>query len=587
MKNYIVKLFAFLSMLYVVGCKDLPLGDNFLEKPPSVSVTSDTIFSKLAFAQRYLFSGYANLYYGIRTDLAARNMVNACLLESLSDLDNSYLSWTGAPSIYYNGVYTGASEDAAAINTKYPFYKVHIWQSIRIGYNFLKNIDRVPDADENTRKTMKAEARMIIATTYTDLYRHYGGGLPWLGRAVDVSEELKFPRLTSLATLDSIIGLIDKAIPDLPWTIADPSNWDGRFTQAAAMGLKARLLLFAASPVLNSDTPYLDGDAAQKKMSWHGKYDANLWKMAADAAKVLIDKAESTGNYKLVKTGNPRVDFRNAYTQRINGEVLISTRVEFKCSTTLAWGMTSQILNEGTSSPNYNYVEMFPMANGLPITDPGSGYVTTNPYANRDPRMYETILTNGDAFQGRTAKLWIGGRERLTSAATRGASGHQLRKFALDQNTATSMGAITQWPHLRLAEIYLSYAEAINEFSNGPTAEAYRCVNIVRNRVNLPNLTPGLTKEQFREAILVERACEFGFEEVRWFDLVRWKREADFKKPLYKMDITKTGNNFTYVKTLITPARYWATNWSPKWYFSAFPPNEVNKGYGLVQNPGW
>jgi hypothetical protein len=322
-------------------------------------------------------------------------------------------------------------------------------------------------------------------------------------------------------------------------------------------------------------------------MSWHGKYDANLWKMAADAAKVLIDKAESTGNYKLVKTGNPRVDFRNAYTQRINGEVLISTRIQFRCATNLAWGMISQILNEGTSSPNNNYVEMFPMANGLPITDPGSGFLATNPYVNRDPRMYETILTNGDAFQGRTAELWIGGRERLTSTATRGASGYHLRKFALDQNTATSMGAITQWPHLRLAEIYLSYAEAINEFSNGPTAEAYRCVNLVRNRVNLANLTPGLTKEQFREALLVERACEFGFEEVRWFDLVRWKKESDFKKPLYKMDITKTGNNFTYVKTLITPARNWATSWSPKWYFSAFPLNEVNKGYGLVQNPGW
>jgi starch-binding outer membrane protein, SusD/RagB family len=87
--------------------------------------------------------------------------------------------------------------------------------------------------------------------------------------------------------------------------------------------------------------------------------------------------------------------------------------------------------------------------------------------------------------------------------------------------------------------------------------------------------------------LMVERACEFGYEEVRWFDLVRWKREAEFKKSLYRMDITKSGNNFTYTKVEITPKRYWATNWSPKWYFSAFPPDEVNKGYGLVQNPGW
>ena len=440
-------------MLYVIGCKDLPIGDNFLEKPPSVSVTGDTIFSKLESAQRYLFSGYEHLYYGIRIPTGDRNILNYCLLEALSDLDNSYLGWTGAPGMYYSGVYNSSIEGSDTWSSKYPFYKVHIWLSIRTGYNFLKNIDRVPDADENTKKTMKAEARMIIATTYTDPYRHFGGGLPWLSRAVDVSKEMKFPRLNSLATIDSIIGLIDKAIPDLPWTIADPSNWDGRFTQAGAMGLKARLLLFAASPVFNSGAPYLNGNAAQQKMTWHGKYDANLWKSAADAAKALIDKAEATGNYKLVKTGNPRVDFRNAYTQRNNGEVLISTRMQFRGST--PWGMMSQILSDGTSSTNYNYVEMFPMANGLAITAPGSGYLATNPYVNMDPRMYETILTNGDAFQGRTAELWIGGRDRLTAVGMRGISGHQLRKFALDQNAATSMGAITQWPHLRLAEIYL------------------------------------------------------------------------------------------------------------------------------------
>ncbi len=586
MKNNIALLIAIISLLLATGCEEFPVGNDFLEKPPSVDVTGDTIFSKLEFAQRYLFAGYANLYYGIRTDLGARNMINPHLLEVLTDFDRSFITWGGAAN-YYNGGYNASTENTQAIMSKYPFYKVHIWQSIRIGYNFLKNIDRVPDVDENTKKTMKAEARMIIAMTYVDLYRHYGGGLPWLGRAVDVNEEMIFPRLTSLATLDSIVGLIDKAIPDLPWTIEDASNWDGRFTQAGAMGLKARLLLFAASPILNSDVPYLDGEASDKKMCWHGKFDPNLWKRASDAAKALIDKVESTGGYGLVNTGNPRLDFRNAYTQRNNGEVLISTRIQFRCATNLAWGMVGQIFNQGGSGPTYNYVEMFPMASGLPITDPNAGYNPDNPYINRDPRLYETILTNGDAFQNRTAELWIGGRERLSAAAVKGATGHQMRKFVLDQNTATSMGAITQWPSLRLAEIYLSYAEAINEYNNGPNSEAYRCVNLVRSRVNLGNLPSSLTKEQFREALLVERACEFGYEEVRWFDLVRWKREADFKKPLYRMNITKSGNNFTYVKAEITPKRYWATNWSPKWYFSAFPPDEVNKGYGLVQNPGW
>ena len=93
----------------------------------------------------------------------------------------------------------------------------------------------------------------------------------------------------------------------------------------------------------------------------------------------------------------------------------------------------------------------------------------------------------------------------------------------------------------RLAEIYLSYAEALNEVNNGPTAEAYRCVNIVRSRAGLGNLPSGLSKDNFREALLNERACEFGMEEVRWFDIIRWKREDIFKKQLHGMNITKTG----------------------------------------------
>jgi len=164
-----------------------------------------------------------------------------------------------------------------------------------------------------------------------------------------------------------------------------------------------------------------------------------------------------------------------------------------------------------------------------------------------------------------------------------------MRKFILDRDVATSWNAVSHWPWLRMAEIYLSYAEANNEFNNGPTAEAYRCVNVVRNRVGLGDLISGLTKEQFREAVILERALEFGFEEVRWFDLMRWKRETDFTKKLYGMNVWRSASppyTYTYVLHEL-PGRYWQANWSPKWYFSAFPLDEVNKGYGLIQNPGW
>ncbi len=586
MRNKIVTLFAIASMFFFIGCETLPLGDNFLEKPPSVDVTVDTIFSSLEYAKRYLFAGYRTLYYGLVIDRAEHNILDSNLLESITDINHSNLSWTGAPALYYSGLYNSSQENST--DTKYAWNKPQRqWLGIRIGYNILKYADRIPDASEAEIKSLKAEARMFIAMHYTDIYRHYGG-VPWMSKAVDVNDDMYFPRLTSKATIDSIVSMIDRAIPDLPWVISDLSNDDGRFTQAAAMGLKARVLLFGASPVFNSNTPYRDGEASQLNLTWHGGYDPNLWKRAADAAKELIDKIEAQGGYALVNTGDPRADFTRAYAARGNGEVLISTRREFRSPNQSArpYGVIPQITNQ-TSNPTFNYVQMFQMTNGLHWDEPGSGYDPANPYVNRDPRLYESVLTNGDRYQGRTAELWAGGRERVNPNANLGLSGHLQRKFLMDRNTATSVATITHWPYLRLPEIYMTYAEAINEFNNGPTADAYKYANKARARVGMPDLRPGMTREQFRAAILNERAVEFGYEEVRWFDLVRWKMVDDFRKPLYRMHITRNANGTFNYSQVQFPDRHWATNWDPKWFFSAIPFAEINKGYGLVQNPGW
>jgi hypothetical protein len=230
---------------------------------------------------------------------------------------------------------------------------------------------------------------------------------------------------------------------------------------------------------------------------------------------------------------------------------------------------------------------MFGMTNGLPITDPASGYDPDDPFVDRDPRLYETVLVNGDIYQGRTAELWIGGRERRNANVKGTKSGYGLRKFLLERNSSTSVGSIVHWPYLRLAEIYLSAAEALNEVNGGPTSEAYRFVNLIRARVGLPGLPDDLNKEEFREAVLQERAKELGYEEVRWFDLIRWKREDIFMKKLHGTNLYLETDGSLSKEVVELPGRSWQSNWSPKWYLSAFPPNEVNKGYGLIQNPGW
>ena len=596
------------TLLITYGCEDLRFGDAFLEKAPGVDITKDTIFGNIKYAEDFLWGAYKTLPYGLNTREATPGIpisfklckMQTDVLESISDLSQSYLSWGGS-SFYYNGSYNANTENEP--RTKYNYIYSQAWDGIRMGHIIIENIDKVPNVSQTYKDQLKGEARMIIAVHYTDMLRNFGG-VPWLDHAYSPNENTTyFPRISAQATCDSIVKVIDMAITELPWTLDDPDTWDGRFTKAGAMGLKARLLLFNASPLFNDDQPYLDGEAAEKKLVWHGAKNMELWKQAADAAHELIEKVESTGDYKLyhVDGNSYRQDFQGAYIKRGNGEILISIRYMYKTPDSsesyrfLASSGPAEKPNDWSSSGwgcgnvTNDYVRMFPDANGTPIDDPSSSYMEEFPYENRDPRLYETVMVNGDAFRGRTVELYLGGRERPSSGTLAAMTGHCVRKFILDGDVATTLKAVVHWPHLRLPEIYLTYAEAINEYNGAPTPEAYRCVNIVRNRVGLKDLPAGLTQEQFREAVILERALEFGWEEVRWFDLVRWKREADFTKTLHGINTIKDDTSpFGYLYTHFElPTRYWKNNWSPKWYLSAFPTNEMNKNYGLIQNPGW
>ncbi|MHB0756735.1 RagB/SusD family nutrient uptake outer membrane protein [Polaribacter sp. M15] len=573
--------------LILSSCEKVEFGNDFLEKEPSVDVTSDTIFNSLELSQRYLWRGYSTLPYGLNTNWSAKgNKLGMDILESLSDLSHTFMPWGGVNQLYYNGQYSAAVENNDA-RVKYSYTKEQSWDGIRIGWNFIENADQIPDATPEYIAQLKAEAKMIIALHYTDMYRNFGG-LPWVDHAYTPTENTDLPRLTSKETMNNIVALLDEAIADLPWVTNDPANWDGRFNKAAAMALKARVLLFGASPLFNDTQPYLSGEASDKNYTWHGGYDPELWLRAAEASKELLDKIALEGGYALKNTGNPRQDFQDAYYDRGNGEVLISTRVRYRTGFRFdgQYYFYQSAAGYGTACPTKEYVDMFPMADGTPINSPGSGWDPNDPWANRDPRLYETVLVNGDDFKGRKAELWIGGRERRNINFNGTRSGFGIKKFLLDQNAATSFQSVVHWPYMRLAEVYLSYAEALNEANGGPTPEAYAAVNIIRNRVGLNDLASGLSKEAFREAVLLERALEFGYEEVRWYDIIRWKNEEAFTKALHGVNTTKQGNTFSY-EVFELPERYWQSNFSPKWYLSAFPPNEINKGYGLVQNPGW
>ena len=586
MKNrLLIPLIIITAFLQFSACSDVKIGDDFLEKAPGADVTLDTIFSNKKYAERALVTAYKYLPYGVMYSWdTAGDKLGVDLQEAVTDLCQTFMTWGGAPPFYYNGQYNASvANDSKSI---YTYTAERSWEAIRKAYIFLENVDRVPDMTEQEKAIRKGEAKMVIAVHYTQMMRHFGG-LPLLDKPIYPGEDYQYPRETIEKTVNFIVNFCNEAAAVLPWQTSVEE--DGRFTKAAALGLKIRVLLFAASPLFNDNQPYLDGEASSALMVWYGGKSEQRWQDVVDACKEfeLANSSESY-RYELVETGNYRQDFQDAWYKRRNGEVLISTRVANTCPD--IWDGDFYFMQSagyyGCGCPTLNYMDMFDNADGTPFSldweDIPRG---VDPFSGRDPRMYETLVINGDRYKGRTVEAYIGGLEQETEADGQCMTGSAMRKFLLELDYATLVGSVIHWPYLRLAEIYLSYAEALNEV--GRTGEAYDWVDKVRGRVGLPKSQRNLSREQFREMVLKERAVELGYEEVRWFDLVRWKRVDDFRKTLYGVKIRlQPDDSFTYEKWKL-PERYWQKYWSPKWYLCAFPSDEINKGYGLVQNPGW
>lgn len=582
------------------ACQDLKFGDNFLEKAPGGDLNINDIYANAQYARRALWSAYETLPYGVNA--GNTDKLGEDLLECLTDLNHSCLGWGGCGSvIYYGGSYNAQLENNSS-GTKYGYTKENNWLGIRRAFLFIENVDRVPDMEEGEKIRLKAEAKMIIAVHYSEMFRHFGG-VPWIDHAYTPTEDYHKERETALQTLNNIVKLLDEAGKDLPWAFApsELSEWDGRFTKAAAMGLKARILLFGASPLFNSPTAYMPGEASDKQLTWYGGYKPELWEQARAAHEAFFNEMIKNGGYALVSNGaTPRDVYRAAYFDRGNGETLISTRVCYTAPD--FWDYSYSFMqcagDYGTAGPTQEMIDMFGMKSGLSIKD-DPGYDPKHPYENRDPRLYESVVVNGDKYYGRTAQIYVGGKDNQSNAAYGPwKTGYRLRKFLLDGGGAVQYewpaeltGKVVHWPYLRLAELYLGYAEAICQATGSP-ATAYKYVDELRARVGVGPLKKGLGKDEFIEALLTERVCELSFEEVRWFDMVRYKREDIFKKRLHGCELTKvnasdsdpTAFNYT-LKEL--PERYWAREFSPKWYLSAFPSDEINKGYGLIQNPGW
>lgn len=590
--------------LYIIGvstlfclctsCEDLKFGSAFLDKPITTDITIDSVFNQSKYAEQLL----TEVYHSMPDFQAADGKFQWCTLEILTDLaDNS------SGNVYYTGQVSSSSpaslpyrlDDLNGVKVTSPM------SGIRQAYIYLENVDRVPDMTDEQKRIRKAEAKMIIAYHYSDMLRYYGG-MPWISHSYEIKDEMDFIRMTVEEHVNKIVELCDEAATYLPWSVG--SSDEGRMCAAGALALKNRVLHFAASPLFNAEQPFMEGEASAALNTWYGNYDVQRWQRALDAGLKFLEANEANGTYyQLVNTGNPRKDFLSGYYERGSRETLIASHRYNKVDN--IWRRWLCQIRWGRTMPSAVYGDMFE-------TNTGEKFNWENPAhaaypffdaqgkTTRDPRLYETLWVNGDKYRGRTIEIYQGGRETWEGNGESGSvessayNGYGLRKFALDQQNEL-FGRYYQCPLLRLPEIYLNIAEAMNELgiANQPDKfgrTAYDYINLVRNRVGMPDLDADKYPEgdALLEAILHERAVEFGFEEVRYFDINRRKRKDLLEAERFRLKIYKNNNTFRYEKTKDMKAkRVWVEQWSDRYYLLPFGVEEINKKYGLVQNPGW
>lgn len=631
------------------SCSDLKFGNDFLEKAPGADMTLEQIFSSKLYAERELIGAYASL----RTCLTVHsnngnyefqnggNKIGWDNLDTMTDLMQSHCTWGGVIKTYYAGTYNAEAENEGSGKFGFLPDQEGAWTGIRRAWIFINNVDRVPDMTDEEKKVRKGEARMIIALQMHEMLRHFGG-VPILDDYATPENEMTadYSRKTVRQCVDFIVNMCEQAAKELPWTVADADN--GRMTAAGALALKARVLQLAARPLFNASTPYLQAQeptaanrASVKEdpglMTWLGSYKYENWQAVADACEDFFKKNTENGDaYRMVmpQTNDAegyRQAFSTCYADRESPEIIIHTGRAIPTYSNTYHRFYFGLTDQGQAGRGYgggcvtlNFVDMFTAADGTPsdyrkwLSDHGhDGTVYNNPFTGKDPRLYETVLIAGDRYRTRCAETWIDGLEHGSSANPKCATGFIIRKFLWDYNDEF-LNKATNSAYIRLPELYLMYAEALNEL--GRSQEALSWLNKTRTRVGLPEMTlPNAAKlhsgqalpdypecslqgdKYLREEILDERAREFCFEEVRWFDIAFWKREDLMRKILYGIQITRKSGSFEEGNLVLTysdpskmdQGRIWQDKFSPKWFLSAFPSDEINKGYGLVQNPGW
>jgi hypothetical protein len=587
--------------LGVTSCK------KYLDQVPDDVLTIDDIFKSKTNTDNFL----ANLYFLLPNEHEQRFTGNENSGPWNAATDESKYTWSFN---YTNNMNVGAwTSSDGEVGTYWDSY----YKAIRNASYFIQNIDGANSIEVTAgfKKQYKAEARALRAMYYFFLVRTYGPVIMLGETPIDINasaDELKLKRSPMDSCIAFIVRELDNAAADLGAAVPGGKEF-GRITSGVAKAYKVEALLLAASPLFNGNTDYADfKNKGENDALINQAYDATKWDKAATAAHDFITTYVPS-QYSLFKESNDdpfvaaylscrdvmTTDWNNEwiYARANSGSYMCYDRTPFHA------GLPADAHGAGAHGATQAMVDAYFMANGLPITAAGSGYVATgfsnfqapfddevrstyNQWTNREPRFYVGITYNNSYWLYQTGSDPIvtnmessGNSGRGQSTSDVSSTGYIVRKDVAPNDN--SRGALM----LRLANIYLDYAEALNE-SNPASADILKYLNLIRERAGVPQYGTTIpvpaSQADMREAIRAERRVELAFESVRYFDTRRWKiAETTNNGPVYGMDMSQSGTSF-YKKTVIETRIF-----KPKDYLFPIPNQQVLINSNLLQNPGW
>lgn len=590
---------------FLILCLGLSSCEDYLDVAPEAEIADKEIFGTF---QRY--QGFVEDLYQALPD-QTRGRYNATNWNWSNDVVNRQ---SASPSFFFEqgnywrwnertyANFLGASgerinnqgEEAANAYRRSGFWRSG-WSGIRVANLAIQNIDMLEGTQEE-KNLILGQAYFFRAFLHWQILTCWGG-VPYIDKAFLPDDKLDWPRLSYLETAIRISEDLEKAAELLPasWdeTVAGQATLGsnrGRVDKGACYAYIAKNWLYAASPLMNG-----------METGNYNSYNTELAEKAAVAFDKLLKLADQ-GYYGLHSWEDYRKNFWTVTNESLNGKERVWGPPYYKHSR-FAFGEHMLLALGGTANnycaPTLELINKFGMANGLPIGEPDSGYDPSDPWANRDPRFYYSIVLDSEKiihfstnFPADTyAEFFLNGRHRADAL-----TGFGQKKFLppgfnnKDRTHWTNTNFVMQISYMRLAHAYLMYAEAANEAYGGPNGKApggitaLEAVNIVRERAGVPPLDERFlsSKEVFRNAIRNEIGVETCLENHQWYDYRRWYIAHLMENR------TKTGLEYDKNHTYFTPVVVRTILFDPaKHYWLPFIRSEAALYPEFYQNPGW